>query len=290
MTDRLTFIEDYPDTISIEDFIGRVLSDHSVLKQEILRARRGKSKIFVANVGNTMQAVAITHDSTWHPNCTYVRLAYDFNQMTEDFLHQIIMYIKREYKKLLFFLVDYRYNLLIKVLRKNQFSLIRETEILHINPLKSLTKMCVLPSIHTVAEIKKDPTILSSLIVLTKQVYTDTHLANPVADLSFASWERAIMDGLLEKNSYVIVQDSNVPAFSLMYEVNEQRWELGWIGVRDRKNISELDKLLQLQTKDAVKCGIQIIEKESDSTCPYSQHVKKSWMYSVDECLYSYLG
>ena len=75
-----------------------------------------------------------------------------------------------------------------------------------------------------------------------------------------------------------------------MYEVNEQRWELGWIGVRDRKNISELDKLLQLQMKDAVKCGIRIIEKESDSTCAYSQHVKKSLMYSVDECLYSYLG
>lgn len=290
MTDRLTFVEDYPDTKSIEDFIGQVLSEHSVLKQEILCARRGKSKTFVAKVGNTVQAVAITHDSTWHPNCTYVKLAYDFNQMTEDFLHQIIMYIKREYKKPLFFLVDNRYSLLIIVLRQNQFSLIRETEILHINPLKSITDKSDLPCIYRVTEIKEDPVILSSLIELTKQVYTDTHLANPVADLLFASWERAIMDGLLEKNSYVIVQDSFVQAFSLMYEVNEQRWELGWIGVRDRKNISELDKLLQLQMKDAVKSGIQIIEKESDSTCPYSQHVKKSLLYSVDELFCSYLG
>lgn len=258
--------------------------------QEMIRARSGKSKTFVANLGITMQAVAITYNSTWHPNCTYVRFAYDFNNMSEDFLQQFIVFLKQECMKPLFFLVDDRYSLLIKVLRKNQFLLIRETEILHINPLKSLTEICVLPRIHTVAEIKKDPTILSSLIVLTKQVYTDTHLANPVAELSFALWERAIMDGMLEKNSYVIVQDSIVQAFSLMYKVNEQRWELGWIGVRDRKNISELDKLLQLQMKDAVKCGIQNLEKESDSTCPYSQHVKKSLKYSVDECLYSYLG
>lgn len=290
MTDRLTVVKDYPDTKSIEDFIEKVLSDHSILKQEILRARRAKSKTFVANVENTMQAVAITHDSTWHPNCTYVRLAYNFNQMTEDFLQQIIMYIKREYTKPLFFLVDDRYSLLMKVLRENQFSLIRETEILHINPLKSLTEISVLPSIHTVSEIKGNPTILSSLIEFAKQVYTDTHLANPVANQSFTSWEWAIMDGLQEKSSYVIVQESIIQAFSFMYEVNEQRWELGWIGVRDRKNISELDKLLQLQMKDAVKCGIQNVEKEPDSTCPYSQHVKKSWMYSVDECLYSYLG
>ncbi|REB07443.1 hypothetical protein DVB69_11495 [Sporosarcina sp. BI001-red] len=290
MTARFTIVNDYPDTKIVEDFIDQVLLNHSDLKQEIRSARRGNSKTLVAHVKNTLQLVAITHDSSWHPNCTYVRLAYDFNRMTEDVLHQCVWFLQQEYSKPLFFLVDNRYHLLIKVLRTNQFSLIRETEILHICPLKSLTEISVLPNKRTFHEIKEDPEILASLIGLVKQVYTDTHLANPVANHSFTSWELAIMEGLMEENSYVIVQDSIVHAFSFLYGVNDESWELGWIGVRDMKNISELDKLIQVQLKDAVQHDIRFIEKEADSTCPYSQHVKNSWVYSVDERFYSYLG
>lgn len=286
----VNIVKDYLDTKIVEDFVEEVYSTHIDLKHEILHIRLGNSKTYSARVGTTLKVLAITFDSTWHPNCTYVRFAYNFNLMKEDVLMQFVMFLKQEYSKPLFLLLDNRYSLLIKVLQTHEFSLIRETEVLHIYPLKSLMEIDFLPNKRTVHEIKGDPTILSSLIELTKKIYTDTHRANPVADLSRTSWELAIMEGMLEKNSYVIVQDSIVFAYSFLYEVNDESWELGWIGVRDMKNITELDKLLQVQLKDAVKHGIRFIEKEADTTCPYSQHVKNSLMYSVDERFYSYLG
>lgn len=290
MTATVTIVKDYAETTIVEDFVEEVFSNHIDLKQEIHHARRGNSKTYGACVGAMLNVLAITYDSTWHPHCTYVQFAYDFSLMKEDVLMQLVMFLKKEYSKPLFFLVDNRYSLLIKVLRNNEFTRIRETEKLHIYPSESLMGIDYLPNKRTVHEIKGDPAILSSLIEFAKKIYTETHRANPVANLSYTSWEFAIMEGMLEKNSYVIVQDSIVLAYSFLYEVNDESWELGWVGVRDMKNITELDKLIQVQLKDAAQHGIRFIEKEADTICPYSQHVKNSLVYSVDERFYSYLS
>ena len=52
---------------------------------------------------------------------------------------------------------------------------------------------------------------------------------------------------------------------------------------------ADLDKLLHRQIEDAVKHNISFIEKEVDSTCPYSLHICKSVAYEVSETLNAYM-
>ena len=81
----------------------------------------------------------------------------------------------------------------------------------------------------------------------------------------------------------------DITAFSLLYESNENSWELGWIGVDDLSRISDLDKLIHKQLEDAVERNISFIEKEVDSTCPYSLHICDFLEFEVAENLYAYM-
>ena len=45
-----------------------------------------------------------------------------------------------------------------------------------------------------------------------------------------------------------------------------------------------------MQLQDAVKLGIIAIEKEVDSTCPYSLHIVESLSYDVSETLYAFIS
>ena len=127
--------------------------------------------------------------------------------------------------------------------------------------------------ILSIRQIRNNEARMDSFVQLCKKTYTETHIDNPVANLPIESWRHAAMDGLMEEHSYVMVNGLEITAFSLLYESDEKSWELGWIGVDDLSRISDLDKLIHKQLEDAVKHNISFIEKEVDSTCPYSLHI-----------------
>ena len=134
-----------------------------------------------------------------------------------------------------------------------------------------------------------EPELMSSLVELSKSIYEETHLANPVAELPFSSWQNAIMDDLIGDSSYVVKDGNRVTAFSFMYHGEEFSWELGWIGVESGSDLLQLDSLLARQLRDAIDQRILRIEKEVDSTCPYSLHIAKSLSYDVSETLYAFI-
>lgn len=103
------------------------------------------------------------------------------------------------------------------------------------------------------------------------------------------SWENVILDDLIDSSSYALVNGNGVIAFSLMYEGEGNSWELGWIGVADSEEMSLLDLILKKQLRDAKEQKIEHIEKEVDSTCPYSLHIAKSLSYDVSETWYAYV-
>ena len=88
--------------------------------------------------------------------------------------------------------------------------------------------------VKAISEITNDPILMTSLFELCKRIYTETHLDNPVGNFSLASWEGIIMEDLNVENSYVVINDNKVIAFSFMYPVDEDNWELGWIGAQNR--------------------------------------------------------
>lgn len=276
---------------NLSSFITKALSENNDLIARLNNSISAKhhKDIYSVQIDDDILAIASTHKSTWHPYCIYVQVAFDLNEIKEQALQILIAELRYKYDQPLFFLLDARFHGLIEILTRNQFKMIRQTDIIHIEPpvQKGETVQGVL--IFPIKEIRTNEEIMESLVKLCKKVYTETHTDNPVADLSIESWKHAAMDGLLEEHSYVMVDGLDVTAFSLIYEFDEKTWELGWVGVEDLSRIVDLDKLIDKQVEDALEHNISFIEKEVDSTCPYSLHICKAVKYEVADTLYAYI-
>lgn len=274
----------------VDLFVEKVLGENEDLTRNFYASMKSRLNegIYSVESVNGMVVVASTHCSTWHPHCVYVRLAFDFNCVDERAIQFMIEFLKEEVEKPLFFLIDDRFSHLEELLLQKDFRLIRKT--INIKPESYFAEIDVSgKEVKTVAQILNNSALLSSLIEICKKTYTDTHVDNPVADLPNSSWENVILDDLIDSSSYVVVNGNSVIAFSLMYEGEESCWELGWIGVVNGEEMALLDFVLNKQLRDANEQKIEYIEKEVDSTCPYSLHVVKSLLYEVSETLYAYV-
>ena len=93
--------------------------------------------IFSIDDENGLAVVATTHQTTWHPHCVYVRLAYDFNQINNGALQLMIDELKKQFEKPLFFLIDDRFESLGEVLLNKGLRFIRKTEVIMIKTAKT---------------------------------------------------------------------------------------------------------------------------------------------------------
>lgn len=247
--------------------------------------KSNQSSFLFRNHGRAF-AFASTHTSTWHPHCIYVRMAYEWSTTDQESLANVVKYIKKVYQKPLFFLLDDRFSLLQRILPENGFVMIRKTEIIRFKPAGELRKNK--KHFRTVSDIKSDPTLETSLVHLCKRTYTETHLDNPVAEMPDEEWRSVIYDGLLETYSYVAESDGTIIGFSLLYEADSAGWELGWVGVDAVEKMHLLEGMLKKQLEDARKEGAAFIEKEVDSTCPFSLHLKQISEFGISETFYAY--
>ncbi|WP_432359912.1 hypothetical protein [Sporosarcina sp. UB5] len=277
--------------ITLNTFIDKVFWENSDLKARMNSSFSAKfhNDIYSAQKDEEVLAVASTHKSFWHPNCIYVQLAYNLDGVDVLALQIIITELENKYEQPLFFLLDDRFSQVKDLLTRNQFRMIRKTEIIHIEPTSPKGETVQDERILSIREIRTNEAKMDCFVQLCKKVYTETHSDNPVADFPIESWRNAAMNGLMEEHSYVMVNGLEITAFSLLYESDEDSWELGWVGVDDTSGINNLDKLIRKQLEDAVKHNISYIEKEVDSTCPYSLHICESVNYEVAETLYAYM-
>ena len=166
-------------------FVETVFTKHEDLQQNVFRSMNSKMNngIYSLDIENELAVVMTIHSSTWHPHVVYVRLAYDFNRIDETALTFMIDFLKSEFEKTLFILIDYRFDGLGELLVDNGFRFIRKTEVININPMKyEVAEVSQL--IKTVSDILSAPIFMASFIELCKLIYTETHVDNPVADLS----------------------------------------------------------------------------------------------------------
>ncbi|WP_210469292.1 hypothetical protein [Sporosarcina sp. 6E9] len=268
----------------LKQFVQKVFSKHRDLERNFISSMNSKMNtgVYAIDDESGVVVVATTHQSTWHPHCVYVRLAYDFNRVNNGSLHLMIDKLKEQIVQPLFFLIDNRFEGLDEVLLNKGMRLIRKTEVILIRPRKCevLTNG---RKVKAISEISNEPILMTSLFELCKRTYTETHLDNPVGDFPIASWEGIIMEDMKEDNSYVVINENKVIAYSFMYPVDARNWEIGWIGTQDRTEMNLLDLLISKQLKDAVRSGIKTIEKEIDSTCPFSMHIVESLTYEASE-------
>lgn len=279
------------DSIHLKAFVAKTFSEHKDLERNFISCIDNKMNKGIYSIDNEdgLVVLATTFQSTWHPYCIYVRLAYDFSRVNVDALQSMIDGLKEQFDKPLFFLIDNRFESLDEVLLSRGFRSIRKTDVISIKSQQSEMVTIERKGI-AISEIITNPILMTSLFELCRRIYSETHLDNPVGDIVLSSWESVIMEDLNAKYSYVVINENKVIAYSLIYEVDEQNWELGWIGVENPSEMNLLDGIITLQIQDASKLGIITIEKEVDSTCPYSLHIAASLTFDVSETLYAFIS
>ena len=276
------------------EFIDTVFSDHTDLQSNIKRTVTShlNKGIFSIQTTDEIKIVACAFESTWHPVCTYIQIAYDFTSSNKDALHDFLTYLKTHFERPLMFKIDGKFTQLSSVLIESNYTMIRQTDICSIDVRTVHVEGKMLPNnVLTLDDLRKIPHLHNQFISLCKDVYTITHLNNPVADLPITTWTNLIMADVLEEISLILVVDGEVRAFSLMYEGDgADSWELGWNGVTSKEHPFILKNMLEHQIRIGQSLGIHNIEKENDSTDPFSQYVLKDIPHQVMKTLYSYKG
>ena len=170
------------------DDVFRENIDLSIGMQGSISSKLHKD-IYVIENDKEILIAASTHKSSWHPNCIYVQLAYDFGCANEKVLQSIISELKSKYDEPLFFLLDDRFHHVQKILSHNHFKMIRKTEIIHIHPTQEGGKTVQDERILSIKELRTNEARMNSFVQLCKKTYTETHLDNPVANLPIRQLE-----------------------------------------------------------------------------------------------------
>lgn len=274
--------------VHLEEFAQTVFRRHINLFQDVLASLHSPNNKGIYAIENEKGpvVVATTHQSVWHPYCIYVRIAYRLCDVPSDALQKMVKHLKRQYELSLFVLIDDRFEGIEEVLQSSGLRCIRKTEIIEIKPREA--KVLMNKNVTAISDILHDSNLMMSLIELCKTTYTKTHLANPVGHFPLISWEDIVMEELSTKYSYVVIKNQQVIAFSLMYEGEGATWELGWVGVDEYSSMTLVDRLITKQLYDASRNGIVSIEKEVDSTCPYSLHIANSIAHDVSKTFFAY--
>lgn len=276
------------------EFIDTVFSDHTDLQSEIKRSFTShlNKGIFSLQTTGEIQIVACAFESIWHPVCTYIQVAYDFTSSNKAALHDVLTYLQTHVERSLTFKIDGIFTQLSGVLIESNYTMIRQTDICTIDlQTVHVEGKMLTDNVLTLQDLREIPHLHDQFISLCKDVYTNTHLDNPVADLPITTWTNLIMADVLEEISLVLVVDGEVRAFSLMYEGDgADSWELGWNGATSKEHPFILKNMLEHQIRIGQSLGIHNIEKENDSTDPFAQFVLKDIPHQVMKTLYSYKG
>jgi hypothetical protein len=104
------------------------------------------------------------------------------------------------------FKIDGRFTQLSSVLIESNYKMIRQTDICSIDVNTVHVEGKILPdNVLILHDLRKIPHLHDQFISLCQDVYTNTHLDNPVADLPISEWTNMIMADVLEEISSVLV-------------------------------------------------------------------------------------
>lgn len=116
-----------------------------------------------------------------------------------------------------------------------------------------------------------------SLLTKSYNIYKETHMANPMADMSLEDWKALISPDLDHEHSIVIYDDmGNITAFLLMYDATEQSKDIGYVYFSDVAAQGRLCSLLNIKLTHLAKLGVTELSLEVDNTDRYAYELFES--------------
>ncbi|UUV18915.1 GNAT family N-acetyltransferase [Fusobacteria bacterium ZRK30] len=127
------------------------------------------------------------------------------------------------------------------------------------------------------SDIKSDNE-LKEVFKLAKGCYTQSHLDNPVKEVSIETWGKIVKEDLIAQGSFILKKEKRIIAFALMYENDQLGMDLGWRGVAEEYDFmryESVEVLTNLQIGYTKKSGKRILYLEIDSTDKWSLEMMK---------------
>ena len=155
----------------------------------------------------------------------------------------------------------------IKLLQHFQFQLFRKTymEKYEISALlEKLGEITMPPVLLSLKQVLTQPSLEQELFKLLKHSYEQTHLHNPAKTENWLIWkEKLLNDNPDLELSYIAIQNNHVAAYIFVHPVDEDHYEIGWVGQQGNANLLPILKkqLIELQDK-----GIKSVDFEVDTT------------------------
>jgi len=108
---------------------------------------------------------------------------------------------------------------------------------------------------------------------LVKSCYSNTHIDNPVKEMSIKEWYDLVVSDTNLESSFLVKRNKMISAYALMHEDTDDSMDLGWRGVseaQDKLRNMLIEHLTNLQIEFAQLNNIKYLNLEVDDTDKWS--------------------
>lgn len=286
---------------SIKRLLSLCFSNDIHSKSFFERGWKSSNKIgtYIALYKYDVIGAITTWKTKFHPNCTYMSLVIHPLYRNNGVENQLLKYVEKQdisyplqtsVWETNYFLKNYYAESGFKEIRRTYLSLlpIKKIQDLEVSLIKEYSQTSI--SIKSLNEINEDESLKKKLILLAKETYEVNHRDNPPGINDLQTWEKLIFnnDTLMESSYIAISEDSDILAYALLHEGENNILEFGWRGTKSIINSNLLILLSAIQIRDAKAKGYEYIEGEIDTTDPYSIEIFKVFPFSPSPSLITY--
>ena len=220
-------------------------------------------ELFIEVCNEIIEGIAISWTNAFHPTAKYISIiSTDYNhQLMENLLEQIA-----PQNKVIFSCWENEKDKL-RYIDKFSFTLFRRTFMESysidylINRLQLIDEE---PTILTLQQVLSNSPLEKNLFQLLKHNYEQTHLDNEANDIPWDKWREVLLrDNPDPQISHIAVENDCVTAYIFVHQVNNEHYEIGWMGKSSSFN---LHTILSKQLKQLAANGVKTVEFEVDTT------------------------
>lgn len=132
--------------------------------------------------------------------------------------------------------------------------------------------------------------ITDKLVYKVQDIYRNTHLANPLGEISLQEWKTVITNDLDLENSIAIYSDDKeITAYLFIFHESESIKEIGWVYFKNEEVKRHLIKLFKAVLCRFKKSGIKTIGLEVDNTDRYAYELFSPFLIHTKPSLITYM-
>lgn len=284
-------LKDYSEE-SISGLLQLCLGDDVESKEYFMNGFKSRNNLFTieAKNGESLIGLLTAWKSNFYPFATYISIAVDpcfIGNVESKLIEYLEGYLDTPYPlqtsiwETTYAMKNFYMNNGFKEIRRTYMSSLCLSN-LPINDvfIRNFSEDLKQYGLYNLKEIADE--LKNDLIKLVIDIHAKTHEDNPLGVFDTKTWEHIIFgDDTLLEGSYILLNKGEISAFSLLHDSDTpKKFEFGWRGTKEEKDINQILYLTAYQIDYARKQGVRFIIGEIDTTDKYSLEMLKYFPFS----------